>query len=151
MKENEATIPLPPEIEKVILKFLEVAKNYPLSKRGEQIAATAVDSASTATCPHSGEQYPASEIEILQDQIGPIKNLLHPKFRKDVAGMCPVVCIRCREVVSWLAPGKDEEGFQREKGKLYHIQHCPKCDPEAFEGKEVATELIEKQLWRKYK
>jgi len=151
MTENNETIPLPPAVEKLILKFLEVAKNLPLSDRGKDLAEKSVDAEASVRCPQCDEEYSATEIEILQDQIGPVKNLLHPKLRKTVKGMCPIVCIQCREVVSWLAPGKDDDGFVREKGKLYHIKFCPQCEPEQFDGKEVVTELVEKQLWRQYK
>lgn len=133
-----------------IQEFLKVARDLPLSERGQKNSDITIRGGEV-TCPHSGKLYDAAEIEVLQDQVGSLKNLLHPSLRADVKGMCPVACIKCREIVSWLAPGKDRDGFTLEAGKIYHIHHCPQCEPQAFAGKEVVTELIEKQLFLKYK
>lgn len=67
---------------------------------------------------------------------------------KTVKGMCPIFCAGCREVVSYLAPGKDPDGFERERGKIYHIRDCPKCNPDKFDvedGEAVETILVEKE------
>ena len=138
------------EAAKAVNAFLQIARDLPLSQRGKNTTDLTMQGGEV-TCPHSKKLYDASEIEILHDQIGPVRNLLHPSLRSDMQGMCPVVCIKCREVVAWIKPGRDSDGFVTEPDKLYHIHHCPQCEPEAFIGKEVATELIEKQLFLQYK
>lgn len=67
---------------------------------------------------------------------------------KDYKGLCPIVCIACKKIVAWLAPGKDGDGFTRLKGRSYHIQKCPDCIPEDFTDKDAVTVLIEKQIYK---
>lgn len=147
MKNN---LEVSPEVKTAILEFMKIARDMPLSKRGAETSDVTIKGGEV-TCPHSKRLYDAAEIEVLQDQVGSVRNLLHPSLRSNVKGMCPVVCIKCREVVSWLDPAKDNDGFVLDPKKLYHIHHCPQCEPKAFSGKEVVTELIEKQLFLKYR
>ena len=139
---------LKPELQALILKFLEVTEYLPLSpaarKRNEDLTL-----GKAITCPYSGKVYAANEVEVLDNGHFKILNYLHPDLRRDLKGMCPIACIKCRDVVAWKAPGRDEEGFVMEPGKIYHIHYCPKCEPDKFKG-ETVTELIEKQLFRKY-
>jgi|SaaInlV_100m_DNA_2_1039680.scaffolds.fasta_scaffold15804_2 hypothetical protein len=48
---------------------------------------------------------------------------------KDVKDTCPIVCIPCKKVTARLEPNKDKDGFEYERGKAYHIDACPTCDP----------------------
>jgi len=66
---------------------------------------------------------------------------------KLIQGMCPVMCASCREVVAYLEPGKDPDGFKRLADEVYHIEDCAQCNPDKFEGKEVETILVEKKAY----
>jgi hypothetical protein len=49
---------------------------------------------------------------------------------KDVHDLSVVVCCRCRRVISRFTPFSDPtNGFQFEKGKAYHVESCPRCEP----------------------
>ena len=49
--------------------------------------------------------------------------------RSEVRGTCPLVCIRCKRVVSRMEPGKDKKtGFVFVKNKPYHLDGCPFCE-----------------------
>lgn len=68
--------------------------------------------------------------------------------QKLVADLCPVVCVKCKDVVSRMAPGKDKHGFETKKGKSYHIEFCPVCHPETFEDNPYyEMQLIEKTIY----
>jgi hypothetical protein len=144
------TIDLTPEVQAALIEFYKVAQNYPLSKAAQEHRRK-IQSGELIECPRSKVLYDSKEVETIQDQIGPVINRLHPKLRSEVKGMIPVVCIQCREVVSWVPPGKDKDGFETKAGDIVHIYCCPACEPEKFIGKEVETPFIEKQLFLKYR
>lgn len=141
---------LSPALQRALVEFFRVAKHHRLSPSAVEHRRKVL-SGELVVCPVSDKLYESSEVEVLQDQIGPVHNLLHPSLRASVRGLIPVVCIRCREVVGWLEPGRDRDGFVLQKGVPVHIHCCPKCEPEKFAGKEVAAPLIEKQLFLKYR
>jgi hypothetical protein len=69
--------------------------------------------------------------------------------RKDVKGLCKVLCAGCKEVIAFVAPGKDEDGFVRVPGAVYHVVDCPTCNPDRFSKKEVVTIFAEKASYMK--
>jgi hypothetical protein len=73
--------------------------------------------------------------------------------KKDLrqAEMCPIVCVGCKEVIAYLAPGDDGDGFIRQKGHVYHVEDCPNCNPERFEGKTAGSTLLEKKVFLQQK
>jgi len=64
-----------------------------------------------------------------------------------VKGMCGVMCMGCREIISYIAPGKDEDGFVREPNKIYHVKDCPQCNSERFKNKSAFSILAEKAVF----
>jgi len=68
--------------------------------------------------------------------------------KKLVKGLCPIVCVGCKEVIAYLQPGKDEDGFIRERGKTYHVKDCPQCNPSRFsKTKDGSSILAEKAVF----
>lgn len=52
--------------------------------------------------------------------------------------MARIVCIGCKRLQGFFAPGRESTGFQFERRKHYHIVKCLNCDPAAS-----ATSVIE--------
>jgi ribosomal protein S27AE len=40
-----------------------------------------------------------------------------------------IVCVKCKLVVLWVDPHKDNTGFTFHRRKSYHIKECPTCAP----------------------
>jgi len=142
---------LTPAAQQAILEFYRTARDLPRSEKAVEYIRK-IECGEIIECPVTGRLYESSRVERLQDQIGEVLNLLHPDERKHARGLVPVACIKCRQVVSWLKPGRDRDGFQtRADGSILHIYCCPGCEPEKFHGREVETPLIEKQLFIKHR
>ncbi len=144
MSENK----LPENVQQLLRELFKLLKDTPLSKRAQELR-----DGTLVTCPVSGKVYEAAEVQRLNNGYFEILNTIHPEMRKDFRDLCPVACIQCREVVAFLSPGTDKDGFTVEKGKIYHIHYCPKCEPEKFKvpDQAVVTELIEKSIFLKHK
>lgn len=72
--------------------------------------------------------------------------------RHELEGQCPVVCMKCRQLIAYMKPGREANGFTRVKGKVYHAFRCPFCDEEmmqrAIDGK-PEVQLVEKMIYMK--
>jgi hypothetical protein len=145
LKENNQ---LPANVQQLLHELLQILKDTPLSPRAQ-----ALRDGDAITCPSSGRVYDAQEVERLNNGYFEILNTIHPDLRKDLKGLAKVACVQCREVVAFLSPGKDKDGFVIEPEKIYHIHYCPRCEPDKFrvEGQAVVTELIEKTIFLKHK
>lgn len=69
--------------------------------------------------------------------------------KKEVKGMCPVMCVGCREIIAFLPPDKDDDGFERKPNYTYHVKHCPQCAPEKHKNRESCCILAEKAVFLK--
>lgn len=81
-------------------------------------------------CIYCGKTHvPLSELQVLDTGIVKATNYICPECRKEFErmGVCPIVCIKCKNVVGYMSFGKTKSGFIMERGKPYHIEHCPQC------------------------
>lgn len=77
--------------------------------------------------------------------LGAVLDDICRECRKDTRQMALLVCVGCRQVVSRLAPHRDDSGFTFEPGGIYHVTACPVCRPALKEGQPSC--LIEKELY----
>jgi hypothetical protein len=68
--------------------------------------------------------------------------------RKTAKDCCPIVCVRCKDVVARSEPYTDQDGFKFEKNRAYHVDACPDC----VEGGSSSM-VVEKKIFirEKYK
>lgn len=54
-----------------------------------------------------------------------------------------IVCVGCREVVSFGEPFKEpRSGFEWRSGRCYHVPKCPSCEGKIFESSPVIEQKI---------
>lgn len=66
--------------------------------------------------------------------------------RKTAKGCCPIVCVRCKDVVARIEPYTDADGFSFESNRAYHVDVCPDC----AEG-QPSSMVVEKKIFIKEK
>ena len=72
---------------------------------------------------------PVSECKKLDTGVVQALDAMCLDCRKEVAGTCPLICIRCKRVVSRMEPGKDmKTGFKFIRNRPYHLDGCPFCE-----------------------
>jgi hypothetical protein len=62
----------------------------------------------------------------------------------DVKGLVPIVCVKCKAVVSRVQPHRTPSGFAFLKGESYHTDVCPNCRPNV-----KVSVLLEKYFYDK--
>lgn len=70
--------------------------------------------------------------------------------KKMLNDMCPILCCGCREIVAYLPPGIDEDGFVKLKNTIYHVRDCPSCNPTKYNNKNAYCILAEKAIFLKH-
>ncbi len=104
------------------------------------------------TCKMCGSKVPLSDTHVINTPI--LKNVIDStcKVCRDTCTKekyCKIVCIGCKEVILWMEPQKDpKSGFEFKPGAVYHIEDCPKCNPDKFKNKVVPTEILESKIYK---
>jgi hypothetical protein len=94
-------------------------------------------------CVSCGRQKYITDFRIYNS--GVVTNVLEPLCTLCIGTYkecCKVVCCKCKTVMGWLDPHKDNDGFNFEKDHSYHIQACPNCTPGLLKA-----DLIEKIIY----
>ena len=67
--------------------------------------------------------------------------------RKTAKDCCPIVCVRCKDVVARIEPYRDADGFEFVKNRAYHVDACPNC------AEASSSMVVEKKIFiqEKYK
>lgn len=58
-------------------------------------------------------------------------DLLCADCRRQFDGYPRIVCLGCRELMGFMAPGRQATGFEFVRHRHYHIASCPRCSPQS--------------------
>lgn len=84
-----------------------------------------------------------SEFQILNTGLVAVVDNVCPGCRSAVQEMAIIACPRCRAVVGRMPAHKDKTGFEFVKGRIYHVDCCPKCEPEIVSVQQEPTFILE--------
>lgn len=101
------------------------------------------------SCPKK-KAFPVSQVQIIDTGYLKVIDRTCPNCEKDMPkDWARVICIGCKEVVARIKPGTNNRGFKIEPYKSYHIEDCPRCNPDKYNNKVVESRLIEEIVWSK--
>lgn len=132
------------EFERVLLEaydFSQKSAPPPLSKLPPLPSYAAP--AGTVRCACDKKNIPFTEVMFHNSKfLRGISDTMCQECYRDCRGLAMIACIKCKAVVSRLAPGRCKSGFVIEAGSVIHTNGCPKCITDV-----VMTFLIEKALF----
>ena len=125
--------------------LLSILKNLPPPPKKEGYETMLLRDHKKIPCSTCQKIISVSECRRLNTGVVQALDVVCKDCRKEVSGTCPLICIRCKRVVSRMEPGRDKKtGFVFQKNRPYHLDGCPFC-----EDKLDKSIIIEKLMYEK--
>ena len=109
--------------------LLSLLKNLPPPPKKEGYEGMLLRDHKKIPCACNEKIIPINECKRINTGIVQALDTMCKDCKTAVKGTCPLICIRCKRVVSRMEPGKDSKtGFVFQKNKPYHLDGCPFCE-----------------------